>query len=251
METAYFKWYSPALGREMECKRYGHAGRPVLFLPCQDGRFFDFENFGMTGAWGPWIESGQVMVFSVDTLDAETWSDSQGDPRRRICRHEDWIRYLTDEVVPLLRSQANQLNGWTGIPGIIAAGCSLGAAHAANLYFRRPDIFDGLLALSGIYTASFGFGSYMDDLVYLNSPEDYLAGMPLDHPYLSLYRQKRAVICTGQGPWELPDDTRRLQSLLQDKGIPAWVDYWGYDCSHDWPWWRKQTAYFLPYLLEP
>ena len=40
METQYFKDYSPALGREMECKVYGHAGRPMLFIPCQDGRFF-------------------------------------------------------------------------------------------------------------------------------------------------------------------------------------------------------------------
>ena len=29
METQYFKDYSPALGREMECKVYGHAGRPM------------------------------------------------------------------------------------------------------------------------------------------------------------------------------------------------------------------------------
>ena len=33
METQYFKDYSPALGREMECKVYGHAGRPMLFIP--------------------------------------------------------------------------------------------------------------------------------------------------------------------------------------------------------------------------
>ena len=39
MEMQYFKDYSPALGREMECKVYGHAGRPILYIPCQDGRF--------------------------------------------------------------------------------------------------------------------------------------------------------------------------------------------------------------------
>ena len=55
LETQYYKSYSPALGRDMEMKRYGHAGRPVLFVPCQNGRFFDFENFHMTDAWGPWI----------------------------------------------------------------------------------------------------------------------------------------------------------------------------------------------------
>ena len=62
MEVRYYKQYSPALERDMECKVYGHAGRPVLFIPCQDGRFFDFENFHMTDVWAPWIDSGKVMV---------------------------------------------------------------------------------------------------------------------------------------------------------------------------------------------
>ena len=72
MQTYYTKWYSPNLNRDMEIKVYGHAGRPVLFIPCQDGRFFDFESFKMTDVWAPWIESGQCMVFSIDTMDKET-----------------------------------------------------------------------------------------------------------------------------------------------------------------------------------
>ena len=72
MQILYEKWYSPSLGRDMELKVYGRGGKPVLFIPCQDGRFFDFENFGMIDAWAPFLESGQATVFSVDTLDAET-----------------------------------------------------------------------------------------------------------------------------------------------------------------------------------
>ena len=249
METQYFKQYSHALGREMECKVYGYAGRPVLYIPCQDGRFFDFENFSMTDVWSPWIDSGQVMVFAIDTIDKETWSNEHGDPRWRICRHEQWMRYITDEMVPFMRNLANDINGWTGYPGVMVFGCSLGATHAVNLYFRRPDLFDGLLALSGIYTAEYGFGQYMDDLVYANSPVHYLANMSADHPYIELYNLKKAIICVGQGPWELPDSTRQLQWILQSKGIDAWVDFWGYDCSHDWYWWYRQVEYFVPYLL--
>lgn len=249
METQYLKDYSPALGREMECKVYGHAGRPVLFIPCQDGRFYDFENFHMTDVWAPWIESGQVMVFSIDTIDEETWSNKYGDPRWRICRYEDWIRYITDEMVPFIQSVVNECNGWDDEPGILVTGCSLGATHAANLFFRRPDLFDGLLALSGIYTAEYGFDSYMDDLVYNNSPVHYLANMPTDHPYIDLYNERNAIICVGQGPWELTDETRRLHHILLEKGINIWVDYWGYDCAHDWDWWYKQVDYFVPYLL--
>ena len=182
MEMQYFKEYSPELGRDMECKLYGHAGRPMLYIPCQDGRFFDFENFHMTDALAPWIESGQIMVLSIDTMDQETWSDAQGNPYWRIRRYEQWLRYITREVAPMLQHLAQQRNGWSDLPGIIAFGCSLGATHAVNLYLRRPDIFCGCLALSGIYTAHYGFGDYMDELVYMNSPVDYMKNFPEDQP---------------------------------------------------------------------
>ena len=250
METQYFKNYSPALGRDMECKVYGHAGRPVLFLPCQDGRFFDFENFHMTDVWAPWIKSGQVMVFSIDTIDQETWSNKDGDPDWRIRRHEQWIAYITDEMVPFMRAMVNDRNGWDGEAGVMVFGCSLGATHAVNLYLRRPDLFDRLLALSGIYSAEYGFGGYMDDVVYLNSPVHYMANLPADHPYVELFNRKKAVICVGQGPWELPETTCRLRDIFAEKDIHIWVDLWGYDCAHDWDWWYKQVPYFLPYLLD-
>ena len=114
MEMRYFRQFSPALGREMECKVYGHSGRPVLFIPCQDGRFFDFENFHMTETWSPWIESGQVMVIAIDTIDAETWSNKGGDPYFRIRRHEAWVRYITEEIAPFIRKMAWERSGWSG-----------------------------------------------------------------------------------------------------------------------------------------
>lgn len=249
METQYIKNYSPALGRDMECKIYGHAGRPVLFIPCQDGRFFDFENFKMTDVWSPWIDAGKVMVFSIDTIDLETWSNKGGDPRWRSERFEAWIRYITDEMAPMIQSIARERNGWDGTPGIITFGCSLGATHAANLFFRRPDLFDGTLALSGIYTADYGFDGYMDDLVYNNSPVHYLANMPEDHPYIEMYNQRKGIICVGQGPWEMPESTRQLKEICDHKGIHIWIDFWGYDVAHDWDWWYKQVTYFVPYLL--
>ena len=186
---------------------------------------------------------------AVDTIDAETWSNTNGDPRFRICRHEDWFRYLTDEMVPFIHAKMKEYQPDYINRGIITFGCSLGATHAANLYFRRPDLFNGLLALSGIYDASYGFGSYMDDLVYMNSPVHYLPNLPSDHPYMELYRQRKAILCVGQGAWEEPASTYQLRDILQQKQIPAWLDFWGYDCAHDWDWWYKQVTYFVPHLL--
>lgn len=249
METFYTQWHSPAIGRDMGLKVYGHAGRPVLFIPCQNGHFYDFENFHMTDAWAPWIESGQCMVFAIDTLDEETYS-ADYDPYWRIRRHEDWMRYIFDEVAPFVREMTNDRNGWDGVPGIIAFGASLGATHAANLYFRRPDIFDGLLALSGIYTSQYGFGDYMDEEVYRNSPVDYLNGMPEDHPYIGLYNQHKGIIVVGQGDWEVPESTFRVKEICERKGIGIWVDVWGWDVKHDWDWWYRQVAVHVPHLLS-
>jgi esterase/lipase superfamily enzyme len=40
-------------------------------------------------------------------------------------------------------------------------------------------------------------------------------------------------------------DTRAMQSILERKGIPARVEFWGHDVDHDWVWWRKQLPHFL------
>ena len=103
--------------------------------------------------------------------------------------------------MPKIRHIARERNGWNDEPGVIAFGCSLGATHAVNLYLRFPNIFCGCLALSGIYTAHYGFGDYMDELVYMNSPVDYMVNFPENHPYMELFRNQKpssaAVRATG------------------------------------------------------
>lgn len=249
MEIRYYKEYSHCLGREMEFKVYGHRGKPLLFIPCQAGRFFDFENFHMDDVLRPWIEAGKLMVFSVDTIDNETWADKGGDCRRRIERHEQWFHYIVDELVPRIHDIAGERN-WHQ-EDIITFGCSMGAQHAANLFFRRPDLFDAVLALSGLYDSTDAFGDYMDELVYANSPCHYIAGMPHDHPYIAMYNARKILICVGQGAWEdvLKRSTGWLSHVLHEKGIQADVNFWGFDVNHDWDWWYKQAAVYMPQLL--
>ena len=126
----------------------------------------------------------------------------------------------------------------------------MGATHALNFFLRRPDIFDGVIALSGVYDAKYFFHDYFDDLVYINSPVSYLEGMSNDYYYVDLYRQRQIIVCVGQGAWEEPmiQDTARIKELLEYKQVPAWIDFWGQDVAHDWPWWRKQLPYYLQYV---
>lgn len=166
MEGQYNKHFSNHLQREMEYKTYGKKGRPVLIFPSQDGRYFDFENFGMIDVLAPWIEKGEIRAICVDGIDGETWSNRSADNRWRIEQHERWYHYVTEELIPEVRKRKTET--------FIVTGCSMGAFHAGNFFFRRPDIFDSVIALSGLYTAGYGFPMYSDELTFMNSPIDCL-----------------------------------------------------------------------------
>ena len=245
MVIRYEKHWSSYLNREMEFKVYGHGGKSVLFIPCQGGRFFDFENFKMLDAWADWISSGQCRVFSADCIDNEAWAAQGADNRWRIENHERWCNYIVNELVPAIHYIA-----CNGDP-IMTFGCSMGAMHAANLYYRRPDIFDSCFAISGLYDNKLFFGDYCDDLVYNNCPCLYLQNMPQDHWYMDLYRSQKSLVVCGQGAWEEPllESTRWLDTVCRSKGIPTRFEYWGYDVNHDWPWWFKMVPTYLPWLL--
>lgn len=252
MNIEYYKEYSFNLGRDMEFKVYGHSGRPILVFPSQDGKFYDYENNGMVDVASDFIESGQIQLFCADSNDVNSWSSTSWDNRWRIEQHEAYYRYICDELCPRIFDISARSNGGNYPNGIMTTGCSMGASHALNFLLRRPDIFSGCLCLSGVYKASFFFGDYMDDLVYANSPINYLEGMAYDHPFVEAYRHKDIVLCVGRGAYEEPmqEDTERIRELFAYKNIPAWIDFWGNDVNHDWPWWRVQLPYYLAHICK-
>lgn len=231
----------------MEFKVYGSGGQACLYFPCQDGRFYDFENFGMLEHCRWLIENGKMQVFTADTVDTEALSAIWKPQRERLVRQEAYFHYISEE----LTEEIYQMNPESRRQGILVLGFSMGAYHAANCYFRRPDIFTKAICCSGLYRISYMVGDYMDELAYANSPIDFLRNMPWNHPYIRRYNQNKLIICAGQGAWEelMVESTRELQSILLSKGISGWIDYWGYDAAHDWCWWKKQVEYFLPKIL--
>lgn len=247
MKIEYHKWFSPNLGQEMELKVYGYYGKPMLVFPAQDGRFFDFENFGMTDAIANQIEAGQVKVFTVDSVDGQTWTNYNAHPADRARRHEDYDRYITQEVAPFIRQHCGN-DGQK----FITTGVSMGGYHAGNFFFRHPDIFDAVIAISGLFRLNHFIGDYMDENVYFNTPLAFLSNM--NDPWLiDLYRQSHIIVCAGTGAWEeeMLADAQALKHILEQKNIPHWIDIWGGDVNHDWPWWRKMLPYFIDKLGLP
>jgi len=245
MNIEYHKYWSPHLNQEMEFKIYGHAGKPVLVFPALCGRFYEFEDFGMIDSARWFIDEGRFQFFTVDSLDAQSWANWSAHPAERGRRHEDYDRYITHEIVPFIQERSGPETL------LLATGCSMGGYHSTNFFFRHPDLFGSLISLSGLFQLSMFVGGYVDDNVYFNSPLLYLPNLE-DEWYLESYRRSHIVICAGQGAWEaeMMADVRAIRDTLEKKRIPAWVDLWGYDVNHDWPWWRKQLPYFLEKLIS-
>ena len=247
MHIEEHRWYSPHLAREMALKVYGHWGRPLIVFPCSRGRYFDYEGMGMIDAVAGFIDAGRIKLFCVDSIDAESWYDFGVPPAERNARHEAYDRYVTGEVVGFIRDHCKSPQA-----NILTNGCSMGAYHAVNFFLKHPDLFGGTLSLSGLYRldrSEFGIQSHELEAVYFNSPLAYLPGID-DGATLDALRRSQIVICCGQGAWdeEALADTRDLEQILQAKEVPAWIDVWGHDVNHDWPWWFKQMNYFLDKL---
>lgn len=244
MNIEYHKWWSNNLNQDIELKVYGHAGKPMVVFPTQGGRFYQFEDFGMVGACSSFIAEGKIRLFTVDSIDNQSWVNWEISPSERALRHMDYDRYITQEVAPFIE-QHSQYKG-----KYLTTGCSMGGYHAANFFFRHPDLFDGTIALSGIFRLNMFIGDYMDDNVYFNCPLAYLPDLD-DAWYLDQYRSSQIIICSGQGEWEdeMIADAKALGQILEEKQIPCWIDLWGQDVNHDWPWWQKQLPYFLSHLI--
>jgi esterase/lipase superfamily enzyme len=236
MNREYHKWYSPALQRDMELLVFGNSGLPVLVFPTSMGRFYDYEDRGMIRAIGDRYEFGRLQAFCVDSVDNESWYNRSIRPKYRALRHNDYDRYLVEEVVAFIRSR----NQW---PGLMTTGCSFGGYHTMNFALRHPDIVTSAVSMSGAFDIHQFINSYYDENCYFNCPPDYLPNLA-DNWFLEHIRKQRLVLATGENDICLRANIE-LGAIMNRKNIPNWLDIWGDGAVHDWPWWERMAVKFL------
>ncbi|HMN89366.1 MAG TPA: alpha/beta hydrolase-fold protein [Saprospiraceae bacterium] len=232
-------WHSPSLHKHMDIVMYGHYGFSLLLLPTAAADYLEYERFHLIDAISKYINDGKVKVFSINSINSESWLNNNMHPRHKAIRHNQFNDYVYNEVVPFIRSKTSP-----NTP-IMVAGASLGALHSANLYFKRPDLLDGVIAMSGNYDLSTYTKGYHDQDVYLNSPIQYLPNLNDNYFLPKLQNAQHIHILTGSGDWETPEASQRFSQVLHAKRIPHELDIWGPDMPHDWPTWRAMLPYYI------
>lgn len=187
----------------------------------------------------PYINSGKVKVFSINSINKESWLNKEMQGEHKGIRHNQFNNYVFDEVVPFIRTNTSAETP------IITCGASFGALHSMNLFLKRPDLINGVIAMSGVYDLSEYTDGFFDDQVYFNSPQHYKPNLT-DNWYLDNIRKSSHIhILTGSGDYEDPNASRRFSEVLHNKGIPHDLDIWGPEWKHDWPTWKAMLPAYL------
>jgi esterase/lipase superfamily enzyme len=244
MVREYHQWFSPRLQRDMELLVFGHGGAAVLVFPTREGRFYDYENWGLVAALQEYLDGGRLRLFCVDSVDSEALYCRCLPPQARMARNNQYERYVLDEVLPLVRSKD------VAAP-VVAHGCSIGAYHAVSIAFRHPDCFRGVVGLSGRYdlTRQIGifpdlFDGYYDDDIYFHTPSHFIPN--LADPYvLDKLRSLDITFAIGKAD-PFCENTRHLSEALWQKGIRNRFDIWNGEAHRARDWRQMVPIYLSP-----
>jgi esterase/lipase superfamily enzyme len=239
MERYTTSWYSHRLEKEMPVAVYGAYGFALLLVPTAAADYLEYERFQLIDSLAQFVDSGKVKIFSINSINNESWLNNNMDPRHKVIRHRQFNEYVYEEVIPFIRTNTSQETP------IIICGASFGALHSMNLFLKRPDLINGVIAMSGVYDLTEYTKGYYDDDVYFNSPQHYMPNL-IDHHILEQIRRSHHIhIFTGSGAYEDPAASGRFAKILYDKGINYELDVWGQEWPHDWNTWRTVLPHYL------
>jgi esterase/lipase superfamily enzyme len=226
----------------MELLVFGHGGARVLVFPTRQGRFFDYENWGLVDALSAAIRCGDLQLFCLDSLDSESLYCWGMPARDRIARHNQYESYVLNEVVPFTSIGNPEAE-------LVSHGCSIGAYHAVNIAFRNPGVFARVVALSGRYdlTKPAGpfpdlFGGYYDSDIYFHTPNHFVPN--LSEPVL-IERLRSMEISLAVGETDpFGESNRDLSTALWEKGVWHSLEFWEGE-AHRARFWREMVQRYF------
>jgi|APLak6261679142_1056127.scaffolds.fasta_scaffold00027_32 esterase/lipase superfamily enzyme len=241
MSSRHILLESPALGRRAHVWCFGDVGRPVIVFPSNAGVAHEWQQSGMVDALGPQLAAGRIKLYCPESNISQSFS-GEGSLDARMERHRLYEQFILETLVPFIRADCRDPRA-----RMFATGCSMGALFSSLFALKFPEVFEGALCMSGRYRGSkFVRGGYSDGL-YFNDPLAFvpnLEGAALER----VRRNTHLTLVVGRGPFEnscIPE-TLELAGWLEKKGIPSHLAVWGNDSRHDYTWWRRQAAHYLP-----
>ena len=188
------------------------------------------------------VLAGEIQVFCVDSVDAESLYCFDIAPEDRLMRHLQYERYIVEEVVPFTEQSGHRT-------ALIAHGCSFGAFHAVSMTIRHPHIFHGALAFSGRYDLTLQAGDYhslfhgycSDELnsIMPSATVPEIRNRKLLHALRSIHF---TFIIGEEDPFH--ENNVQLATAMAAKKIPHSLKVWCGE-AHRFRYWRQMIRIYL------
>lgn len=231
------------MGRPVHVWAFGVIGRPLIVFPSNAGVAHEWRESGMIDALGPLMAAGRIKIYCPETNVSRSFS-GPGSTAERMAHHHRYERFVMNTLVPFVREDCR-----TPDMPMAAAGCSVGALYSTLFALKHPETFQRALGMSGKYGASRMF-RHDHEAVYFDDPLAFLPNLE-GAPLQRVRRNTHITLVVGRGPAERSciTETGELGRLLERKGIPNHVAFWGEDSDHKYNWWQRQALHYLPQIL--
>src|SRR5882757_1295880 len=110
MDRRTTSWFSQNLNIEMPLVAYGHAGYPLLMFPTAAADYLEYERFHLVEAIRPFIDEGKIRAYSINSVNRYSLLNEQMPPEMKARLLTQYDHYLTEEVLPLIRSDSGEDN---------------------------------------------------------------------------------------------------------------------------------------------
>ena len=204
----------------------------------------------MPDAIAPLLNEGKVQLFCADSIDGEAVLNGDIPVRRRAEMEEKYFVYLTAELAAPGAGPERCRKGCQAVvcghrPWRCARRQLPPAPSQALCRCHRPFRHLRSGPLLGAVKPTIWCCAAL--------PLQYLAENGIaDKLALAKAEENSLMLCAGQGAYEddAKADTQALADVLAAQGLPAHLEVWGGDVSHEWYWWGKMLGLFVPRILE-
>lgn len=130
MKRELNSWFSPAWVKKCPLLLMATMALPLLFVPTAAVDYLEYERFQMMEILAPYINSGKVKVFSINSINNESWLNNEMAGAHKAIRQNQFNEYVFNEVIPFVK------NSTSNDTEIILCGASFGALHSMNLFLK-------------------------------------------------------------------------------------------------------------------
>ncbi len=203
------------LNRSLQIRIYGKYGFIFLMFPSKEDNFNEEFDGRIISNLMNYINSGYFRIAFIPTINNFIWlNDLSPTVNSEMQKH--YNDFIVEELVPRFYQIA------ASPTPLIPFGCGLGGYFASNTFFRRPDIFHGLISIDGFFDHKYFSKDYFyqDNNCYYNSPIDFLA--LLEELYWLMYLRTRNFIYLIADSDDNYTKTQAeyLKGILDSKHIP-------------------------------